>query len=84
MNAAKSLQNNHGPSTFALLVDDINKMTESEQKLLWIQLNKERLSTLARELDASIVPHNLSASEIDELINEARKQGCKNGVIIRD
>ena len=75
MNAVKSFQNNHGPSTFALLVDDINKMTESEQKLLWIQLNKEKLSTLAHELDASIMPHNFSASEIDELISEARKHG---------
>lgn len=64
-----------GPSTFALLVDDINKMSESEQKVLWIQLNKEKLSAYAKEIDTSVVPHNLSATEIDALITEARKNG---------
>lgn len=75
MNATKPYDNteNRGPSTFALLVDDINKMTEAAQKLLWIKLNKERLSLLAKEIDAAVVPHNLSASDIDTLIDEAKK-----------
>ena len=64
-----------GASIFALLIDDINKMTASEQKLLWMKINKKKLSTYAKELDASVVPHNLSADEIDELIREARKNG---------
>jgi len=77
MSAINSYQkrDNTGPSTFAMLIDDINKMSESEQKLLWIQINKEKISTLAKELDASVVPNNLSTGEIDMLINEARKNG---------
>jgi len=73
----KSYQNpdKGGPSTFALLVDDINKMTEPEQKLLWLQINLEKLSSAAKKLDASVAPHNLSADEIDALITEARKHG---------
>ena len=62
------------PSLFALLVDDINKMTESEQKVLWMNINKEKLSVLAKEIDTTVVPHNFSALEIDSLINEARKK----------
>ena len=64
-----------GPSTFALLVDDINKMSEAEQKLLWLQINIEKVSSFAKKLDASVIPHNLSGAEIDALINEARKHG---------
>lgn len=79
MSAIKSLRpaNGPGPSILALLVDDISRMSASEQKLLWMQLNKERLSTLARQIDASSAPHNLSSSEIDALITEARKNGRK-------
>ncbi len=75
MNSVKSYdQSNTGsPSVFALLVDDINKMTESEQKVLWMNINKEKLSVLANEIDASVPSHNFSALEIDSLINEARK-----------
>ena len=67
--------NKKGPSTFALLVDDISKMSEPEQKLLWLQLNKEKVSTLAQTLDAAVAPHNLSATDIDNLITEARNHG---------
>jgi hypothetical protein len=63
------------PSTFALLVDDINKMSESRQKLLWLQIHEEEVSSLAKEMDAAVKPHNLSASEIDSLIKEARNHG---------
>ncbi len=64
-----------GSSTFALLVDDIRNTSPSKQKLLWIQLNKEKLSSLAKELDASVAPNNLTGAEIDALINRARKYG---------
>ena len=75
MSTTNSYQKAHkdGPSIFALLVDDINKMTETEQKLLWMQINKEKISSFAKKLDESVLPHNFSAGEIDELINEARK-----------
>ena len=63
------------PSTFALLVDDISKMTPSEQKLLWIELNKEKLHSIARELDSSIEPNNLTDEEIAKLVKEARNHG---------
>lgn len=49
------------PSTFALLVDDINKMSEPEQKLLWMQLNREKISTFVKEIDNSVATHNLSS-----------------------
>ncbi len=66
-----------GSSTFALLVDDINKMSESRQKLLWLQIHEEKVSSLAKELDATVTPHNLLPGEIDSLIKEARKHGRK-------
>ena len=74
MGTAKSYQipDKSGPSTFALLVDDIHKMSEAEQKLLWLQINLEKLSSLAKKLDTSVAPHNLSPDEIDALITEAR------------
>jgi hypothetical protein len=79
MNTVKSYQklSEKGPSTFALLVDDIHKMSASEQKLLWMQLNQKKLSSLAKALDASVVPHNLSQEEIDALITEAKQHGRK-------
>jgi hypothetical protein len=64
-----------GPSTFALLVDDINKMSESRQKLLWLQIHEEKVSSLAQALDASVKPHNLTPEEIDAIIKDARKHG---------
>jgi hypothetical protein len=66
-----------GPSTFALLVDDIRNMSASAQKLLWMQLNKEKLSSFATEIDAHVTPNNLTTSEIDSLILEAKKNGRK-------
>ena len=54
-----------------------SKMSESEQKLLWIQLNKKKLTTLAQHLDAAVSPHTLSSGDIDALIDEAKKNGKK-------
>ena len=80
MSTINSYQKPHekGPSTFALLLDDINKMSEVEQKLLWVQINKEKLSSFAKKLDASVLPNNFLPGEIDELINEARKHGHRS------
>lgn len=75
MNFARSYKNT--PSTFALLVDNISKMSTSEQKLLWMQLNKKRISALAKEIDASVTSHTLSSKEIDELIAEAKQYARK-------
>jgi hypothetical protein len=46
MSTVKSYKklNQQGPSTFALLVDEIRNMSASAQKLLWMQLNQDRLS----------------------------------------
>lgn len=63
----------NSPSTFALLIDNINKMSESEQKALWIELNQERLSVLAKEIDNSVVPNNLNEADLEDLIEEAKK-----------
>jgi hypothetical protein len=79
MGAAKSYSSlkQKSPSILALLVDDISRMSASQQKLLWMQINKKKLTALARELDNSVVPHNLSSDEIDALIAEAKKYGKK-------
>jgi hypothetical protein len=79
MGAAKSYSplKQKSPSILALLVDDISRMSASQQKLLWMQINKKKLTALSRELDSSVVPHNLSSDEIDTLIAEAKKHGKK-------
>ena len=62
-----------GPSIFALLVDDISNMSSSKQKLLWMQINKEKLSSFAQELDGSVTEDNLTPQDIDSLIQEAKR-----------
>jgi len=69
--------NTSGPSILALLVDNISKMSVSEQKLLWMQLNQNKLAILAREIDANVSPHNFSSNDIDALISDAKKNGRK-------
>ncbi len=70
MSAVKPYQNliQNEPSTFALLVDNIRNMDEAEQKLLWLQLNQKKLSEMAKKLDESVVPNNLSEDEIYSLV----------------
>lgn len=80
MSTVKSYKklNQQGPSTFALLVDEIRNMSASAQKLLWMQLNQDRLSVLASEIDAHVSPNNLTSGEIDSLILEAKKGARKD------
>lgn len=68
-----------GPSILALLVDNISRMGASEQKLLWMQLNKKKLTTLAKQLDNTVAAHHLSAPDIDQLISEAKNGKKKKG-----
>jgi ribosomal protein L25 (general stress protein Ctc) len=77
MGLSKSYQqlNKKGPSTFALLVDDIRNMSAPQQKLLWMELNKEKISTFAKDIDTHVVSNNLNAAEINTLIKEAQKNG---------
>ncbi len=79
MGTTKSYQQTgkNNPSIFALLVDDINQMSEPEQKSLWIQINKQKLSFLAKEIDNTVAQHNYSAKEVDAIIKEAKKYGRK-------
>lgn len=72
---SKQFQNE--PSVFALLVDNISKMSLSEQKLLWMKLNKEKIAELAREIDAGASPDNLTEEEINTLVKEARTYARK-------
>jgi hypothetical protein len=65
------------PSAFALLVDDISKMSLSEQKLLWMKLNKEKLTSLAKEMDTKAGPGGLSDEQVASLVKKARKNGKK-------
>jgi hypothetical protein len=69
------------PSTFALLVDDISKMTLSEQKLLWIKLNKEKLGSLAKKMDAKASPGNLSDKQVATLVK--RQEEDKSIALLR-
>jgi len=62
---------NSGPSVFALLIDNIQQMSEAEQKTLWVQINSDKVGAFARELDAATVPHNFSDTAIATLITEA-------------
>jgi hypothetical protein len=66
-----------GPSILAMLVDDISRMTTAEQKVLWMEINKNKLTTLAQEIDNSATSHNLTSNDIDKLISEAKKNGKK-------
>lgn len=79
MGALKSIskQFQNEPSIFALLVDNISKMSISEQKLLWMKLNREKIMELARELNASVLPNNLTENEINTLVKEARTHAHK-------
>ncbi len=78
MRAVRSRSDNtQGPSILALLVDNISRMSVSEQKLLWMQLNQNKLNALAREIDANVPAHILSSADIDALISEAKKNGRK-------
>lgn len=65
------------PSVFALLVDNISKMSTSEQKLLWMKLNKEKIESLAVEIDGETLPSNLTEDEINTLVKDARAYGRK-------
>ncbi len=65
------------PSVFALLIDNIRKMSISEQKLLWMKLNKDKISKLAREIDAGTSPNNLTQDEINTLVKESRAYARK-------
>ncbi len=66
-------------STFALLVDDISKMSASEQRLLWMKLNKEKLTSLAKEMDTKTIPGNLLDEQVASLVRKARTNGKKKG-----
>jgi hypothetical protein len=63
------------PSVFALLVDDISKMSASEQKRLWIKLNKKKLAVLAKGIDAKTQPSDLLDEQIASLVKRARGSG---------
>ncbi|MFT4202746.1 MAG: hypothetical protein QM610_02425 [Chitinophagaceae bacterium] len=66
------------PSVFSLLVDDISKMSQREQQLLWMELNKEKIAKLATAMDNGTQSHNLSEDEISTIITEAGAYARKN------
>lgn len=79
MSAVKSIstQFQNEPSVFALLVDNISRMSLSEQKLLWMNLNKKNISDLAKEIDSSTRSDNLPEDEVVALVKEARTNARK-------
>jgi hypothetical protein len=72
---------------FALLVDNISKMSISEQKLLWIELNKCKIGELAKEIDSETVKNSLTEEEVVSLVKKklvsmaVRKRKVKRFVI---
>jgi hypothetical protein len=79
MSAVKAIsaQFENEPTVFALLVDNISRMSVSEQKLLWMNLNKKNISDLAKEIDSSTKSDNLSEDEVSALVKEARTDARK-------
>lgn len=66
-------------SILALLIDDIIKLSPSGRKLLWMELNKEKLKIFAREIDQAVIPHQYSSADLDALIAEAKKSSKNKG-----
>ncbi|HEX5551671.1 MAG TPA: hypothetical protein VFX43_00395 [Chitinophagaceae bacterium] len=79
MSAVKTIsaQFENEPTVFALLVDNISRMSVSEQKLLWMNLNKKNISDLAKEIDSSTKSDNLSEDKVSALVKEARTDARK-------
>ena len=52
-------------------------MSEEQQKILWMQLNKEAICTEAAKADASIKGDGLSMDEIVKITRDVRRKKKK-------
>lgn len=64
-------------SIFAQIVDKVRLMNEEQQKILWLQLNKDSIYANAAKADTSIKT-GLSMDEIVKITRDVRSQKKKN------
>ena len=64
------------PSIFAQIVDKVRLMNDEQQKLLWLQLNKESIYAAAAKADLNRDKH-VSMEEIVKITQHARRKKKK-------
>ncbi len=68
----------NSPSIFAQIVDKVRFMNEEQQKLLWLQLNRESIFTAALKSDLSVKGKNtISMDDLTKLTRHVRRQKKK-------
>jgi hypothetical protein len=65
------------PSIFAQIVDKVRLMNDEQQKLLWLQLNKESIYAAAAKADSNAKRNNVSMEEIVKLTQHVRRKKKK-------
>lgn len=65
------------PSIFAQIVDKVRLMNEEQQKLLWLQLNKESIYAAASKVDSIAKGDNVSMDDIIKLTHHVRRKKKK-------
>ena len=65
------------PSIFAQIVDKVRLMNDEQQKLLWLQLNKESIYAAAAKADSNAKRNNVSMEEIVKLTQYVRRKKKK-------
>jgi len=65
------------PSIFAQIVDQVRLMNEEQQKLLWLQLNKESIYTSVAKIDSTKKGNNVSMDEIIKMTRHVRRKKKK-------
>ena len=65
------------PSIFAQIVDQVRLLNEEQQKLLWLQLNKESIYTAADKSDSTTKGNNVSMDEIIKMTRYVRRKKKK-------
>lgn len=65
------------PSVFAQIVDQVRMMNEEQQKILWLQLNKESIYTAAAKVDSTKKGNKVSMDEIIKMTRHVRRKKKK-------
>jgi hypothetical protein len=65
------------PSIFAQIVDKVRLMNDEQQKLLWLQLNKESIYVAAAKADSNTKGNHVSMEEIVKLTRHVRRKEKK-------
>lgn len=66
------------PSIFDQIVDQARLMNEEQQKLLWLQLNKESIYTGAAQANSTTTGNNVSMNEIIKMTRYVRRKKKKD------